>query len=928
VEAKICQNFDLRIAQIEESRYRVSVESQFGKASSEFRMPFSELDLDAFVRSTGRPRGVSRHIGSAEQEKTFSTRELGALLYDAIFTGVTADCLRGSLLMANQSNAGVRIRLDLTEAPNLINLPWEFLYDRAANRFLSLSVETPITRRLPTKERIAPLAATQPLRVLIMISSPQDYPRLDVDQEWTRLQNAVADLERRGLIQIERMQTATLAELQRRLRQQEYHIFHFVGHGGFDEQKSDGVLVLEDELHMGKPASATFLGTLLYDAKTIRLVVLNACEGGRTSHVDPFAGAAQGLLRQGVPAAVAMQFEITDRAAIIFSHEFYAAIADGLPVDSAVVEARKAIYADQNIFEWGTPVLYLNTPDGRVFEIGVPDSGIVAPPIAEDRAEVSLSSRPSVRAKDRLAQRLFAAPDSIGFRVGRYSAILAMIALALATDSGIFAALLLGLLYLSVSSTTHFQNLAGLIWLIALVGLLALQGQVQRLGAGDLVLGVAFLSLFVLIFVLATLVFVRPVTRGYRVALAGAGLGIGSTLLLLIADPLAAAPIVQATEPYAMIFFCVLVAWRAIDSARRNLAMTWRDTYLVFALGNIAMVWTIVSAFLNGQVVLGHVINVVASLMIIRGGMRNIADAKIVALAADPRQTEKRPSLAASSGQTRTDNSQGLVQEENPASTGVETLIIEHPIYVELVRVSAGEFLMGSDPSRDAAARPDEQPQHRLYLPQFYFGKHPVTNQQYATFVKATGHHIPEQWPGGTIPPRMELHPITHVSRQNAFAFCDWLSRETGFSFRLPTEAEWEKAARGSDGRLHPWGDDLPTPDRCNFHEANINSTTSVDSFVDDASPFGALDMLGNVMEWTGSVYRIDGAVSFGYPYAPNDGREILRGEGDFELVQRGGSYLSGMSDLRCARRFVETHSQEDVGFRVAITLYPTTVAS
>ena len=123
----------------------------------------------------------------------------------------------------------------------------------------------------------------------------------------------MADLERRGQIQIERMQTATLAELQRRLRQQEYHIFHFIGHGGFDKQKNDGVIVLEDELHMGKPASATFLGTLLYDAKTIRLVVLNACEGGRTSHVDPFAGAAQGLLRQGVPAAVAMQFEITDR---------------------------------------------------------------------------------------------------------------------------------------------------------------------------------------------------------------------------------------------------------------------------------------------------------------------------------------------------------------------------------------------------------------------------------------------------------------------------------------------------------------------------------------------------------------------------------------------------------------------------------------
>jgi hypothetical protein len=170
-------------------------------------------------------------------------------------------------------------------------------------------------------------------------------------------------------VRLERLAEARLGALQRALRREEYHILHFIGHGGFDPRTQDGVLVLCDEAGKGRRVTAEHLGTLLHDHRSLRLAVLNACEGSRASRADPLAGVAQTLVQQGVPAVIAMQFEITDEAAIIFSDEFYAATADGYPVDAALAAARKAIFAAGNDIEWGTPVLYLRAPDGRLFSV-------------------------------------------------------------------------------------------------------------------------------------------------------------------------------------------------------------------------------------------------------------------------------------------------------------------------------------------------------------------------------------------------------------------------------------------------------------------------------------------------------------------------------------------------------------------------------
>ena len=168
----------------------------------------------------------------------------------------------------------------------------------------------------------------------------------------------------------ERLEAATLTALQRKLRRGAYHIFHFIGHGEFDEAAQDGVLLLEEEeTGRGRPVTGQDLGVLLRDHRPLRLVILNACEGARASRTDPFAGTAQSIVQQGIPAVIAMQFEISDNAAIAFSHEFYGALVDGYPVDAALAEARKGIYAKATDLEWGTPVLYLRAPDGYIFNL-------------------------------------------------------------------------------------------------------------------------------------------------------------------------------------------------------------------------------------------------------------------------------------------------------------------------------------------------------------------------------------------------------------------------------------------------------------------------------------------------------------------------------------------------------------------------------
>lgn len=358
-------DFDLLLDRVG-NKYKARVlNSPAGNATHEFDAPFSREELRAFWAQ----------LESCLQQQNSSCKGLlqkfGKRLFVAALAGQVRSTFEASLHAADREGKGLRVRLRLADTPDLAALPWEFLYDPTSKRFLSLSNQIPMVRYLDLPERIKPLAVQPPLRLLVLVSSPWDLPALDVEHEWENLQAAVAEAERSGLLQVERLATATLPALQARLREKPFHLLHFIGHGDYDETAQSGVLYFENDDRKKRAVRGDELGILLHDEVTLRLVVLNACRGSRGSERDPFSGMAQRLVQQGIPAVLAMQTPISDTAALIFSQEFYRALAMGYPIDAAVAEGRKAIFAQGNEVEWGTPVLFMRAEDGKLFDVAL-----------------------------------------------------------------------------------------------------------------------------------------------------------------------------------------------------------------------------------------------------------------------------------------------------------------------------------------------------------------------------------------------------------------------------------------------------------------------------------------------------------------------------------------------------------------------------
>ena len=235
------------------------------------------------------------------------------------------------------------------------------------------------------------------------------------------------------------------------------------------------------------------------------------------------------------------------------------------------------------------------------------------------------------------------------------------------------------------------------------------------------------------------------------------------------------------------------------------------------------------------------------------------------------------------------------------------------PFEPEMVLIPAGEFVLGSNPHQDREAQTGEQPQHRFALSSFYLAKSPVTNAQYTAFVMDTGHIAPEHWRGGYPPDDREEHPVVAIFWHDAVAYCKWLAEVTGKPYRLPSEFEWEKGARGKDGRIYPWGNQWE-PGRCNCKETGKGDTTPVTAYPAGASPYGLLDMAGNIMEWTRSLYK-------NYPNDPAQLWEDAEAGGDIWPVLRGGAFIHPRGEMRCAvRRGASPYRWEyHLGFRVAL---------
>jgi formylglycine-generating enzyme required for sulfatase activity len=241
------------------------------------------------------------------------------------------------------------------------------------------------------------------------------------------------------------------------------------------------------------------------------------------------------------------------------------------------------------------------------------------------------------------------------------------------------------------------------------------------------------------------------------------------------------------------------------------------------------------------------------------------------------------------------------------------------PYEPETVLVMAGTFLMGSQQNEDI---PDhELPQHELYLPDYYISSFLITNENYAVFLNQARYPKPRGWLGKNPPRGKEQHPVVNVSWFDAAEYCRWLSEQTGRPYRLPTEAEWEKAARGEDGRIYPWGNEW-ADHLCNH---NQKRTTSFNTFPEGISPYGCHDMIGNVREWTSTIWGDDSqTTSYPYPYRIDDGREDQgQSEGVYRII-RSSSHSDDPRHHRSAARAWYSPESADTqrGFRVVMARF------
>jgi formylglycine-generating enzyme required for sulfatase activity len=224
---------------------------------------------------------------------------------------------------------------------------------------------------------------------------------------------------------------------------------------------------------------------------------------------------------------------------------------------------------------------------------------------------------------------------------------------------------------------------------------------------------------------------------------------------------------------------------------------------------------------------------------------------------------------------------------------------------VDMAVVPAGEFTMGS-PAGDS----DEQPAHRVYVDAFSMDKYEVTVGQYAAFLQAKGVDPPSDWKTMNQPAHQK-RPVANVDWAEADAYCKWAGK------RLPTEAEWEKAARGTDDRIYPWGNDAPTPLRANYGKTewdNHGVLAPVGTLEDGKSPYGIYDMAGNVWEWVSDWYDYNY-----YKISPPQNPKGPSSGGT--KVIRGGSWHNNARALRSANRSLISPTDQGLnGFRCAKT--------
>lgn len=350
-------NFDLLIEKRVDGHYPLRAHSEkMGEAEGVLSLQPESAEIAA-----ARARLTSGSIDSS------FLMSFGGLLYDRLFQGKIRDLFNTSLGQSlRDDDSGLRIRLSI-EPPEISALPWELLYDQNGDSYLATSIRTPLTRYLSLFEPIKELKTPAPLKVLVVIPEGSGLnvgkERAIVDQALARLGNRVVTRFLEGPV--------TRSVISQALTEERYHVFHFIGHGTFEQDEGYLVLNAENDSRAIDAISAPSFSGFFKDYPWLRLIVLNSCQGAAVSATRPLAGMAAQLVRRGVQAVIAMQYPIQDKAAILFAKEFYSKLCTGWDsgrVDVAVSHARNRMYMDfPGTESFVVPVLFLRSPTGMIF---------------------------------------------------------------------------------------------------------------------------------------------------------------------------------------------------------------------------------------------------------------------------------------------------------------------------------------------------------------------------------------------------------------------------------------------------------------------------------------------------------------------------------------------------------------------------------
>ncbi|MDQ0683486.1 hypothetical protein QFZ56_002449 [Streptomyces achromogenes] len=349
-----------------DTEWIIGCSSELGEASLRVPPPYSGGELESALRRVEKSleRSYTMNIvrGASASAPERSVREFGSVLTRTVLRDRILTQFDRCRIRAKEQGKSLRVLLR-SDGPRVGSIPWEYMVDPSRDDYLALHV--PVVRNLRLMDPVKPMDLSLPLRVLGISALPADLPPLDARRERERIAEVLRQ-ESSENVDVNWLPGDRYQDLKSALLTDTWHVLHCVCHGGFDDGCAEGYIQLTGDDGSAMRVHASALRRLPHSPQ-LRLVVLNACESAVSGSDDVFTSTAAALVASGVPAVVAMQYEITDRAAFTFASSFYERVAEGLPVDRAVTLARDDVKVRLGTLEWATPVLFLASDTVQIF---------------------------------------------------------------------------------------------------------------------------------------------------------------------------------------------------------------------------------------------------------------------------------------------------------------------------------------------------------------------------------------------------------------------------------------------------------------------------------------------------------------------------------------------------------------------------------